>query len=115
MSEQKPTPLPWRHHYGVIYAEDVEVAEIFRLDEPSRPTEERPTRADCEAEEQANAEFIVRACNAHDDLVKAALTAQTYLRLQEHLRPLSLGERGMLEDLDAALAKATGQEVPHVS
>lgn len=53
-----------------------------------------------EREQEANREFIVRACNAHDDLV-AALT----------LAAQSAGFQYMLEEtrnaIDAALAKAT--------
>ncbi len=53
----------------------------------------------------ANAEFIVRACNAHDELVKACKTAVLHLECTDASRPEIV--RNVLAQCRAALAKAT--------
>jgi len=53
---------------------------------------------------EANAAFIVRACNAHDDLVKALQRAE---RVLNHVGGAPSGEiLGAWEEARAALAKA---------
>ena len=53
-------------------------------------------------EAQANAEFIVRACNAHDDLVKALQATKKRI---SHLSAVP-GFPALIATVDAALAKA---------
>ena len=51
---------------------------------------------------EANARFVVRACNAHDELLDALKT----LCAPTIVRPVGFGER--YERAEAAIAKATG-------
>lgn len=55
----------------------------------------------------ANAKFIVRACNAHDDLLKALKLAEDYVHLwmQDNTGEPELKA---LEQIEAAIAKAEG-------
>lgn len=64
--------------------------------------EQEPTGA----EQLENAEFIVRACNAHDDLVKALEAAERKFASLAHGFPAEFRE--VLQGTRAALAKATG-------
>ena len=58
----------------------------------------------------ANAEFIVRACNAHDELVKAAQQAAAFLDTVEWNDNHSESEGTNAQHaLEAALAKADGK------
>jgi len=60
MKTQKHTPGPWHVRGRLIEAPTKTVAALSKV-------------TDCDAfraESQANAEFIVRACNAHDGLVQ---------------------------------------------
>ena len=69
MSETKFTPLPWKlgapDSAVVIGADGKEVAYTF-------------TPRDCE-EQDANAEYIVRACNSHNELYIALKIAHKLL------------------------------------
>lgn len=57
----------------------------------------------------ANAEFIVRACNAHDDLVKALQAARRdYIDANAIAIPEEQAGYPLLVEMDAALARATG-------
>lgn len=68
MTEPKHTPTPWKSDdIGQIHAfERGLVAKVL----------ERDTDADQYFVEKANAAFIVRACNAHDELVAAIKLAR---------------------------------------
>jgi hypothetical protein len=104
MSEAKHTPGPWRREQDIILAGEIGVAEIFQIDEPSRPTDERPTRADCEAEEQANAHLVAAA----PDLLKALRRAVGAMIGLEHLPSIE----GALREARAAIARSAGKETP---
>jgi hypothetical protein len=90
------SPLPW--HVGPHYKSDVMsregiVAEARMLTPQGI----------------ANAEFIVRACNAHDELVAAlkALTQDSRFALQIGGNPNAVA--ALVRQVDAALAKAEGR------
>ena len=78
------TPLPWRtdgHYCGYIWSGDKMVAD-FPMDEDEGTYLARMRgvgRGATHAEQQANAAFIVRAVNCHDQLVAAleAITTHT--------------------------------------
>lgn len=94
MKDAKRTPGPWTYEGtgNFIGGPDQQrVADVFR---DNMPAEER----------QANAAFIVRACNTHDGLVGAL---QVMLRL---LEGENLDEKfdGEAEVVRAALASAEG-------
>ena len=86
-TQAKHTPLPWKvdfadePHWPIGYAPGYPVCRMVR----------GPVGAD--GEDRANAAFIVRACNAHDDLLAAAKMAVKR-------------EGDYLGALDAAIAKA---------
>jgi enoyl-CoA hydratase/carnithine racemase len=89
----KHTATPWHRNikpaakYPVIFAgQNTHVAQVVAWGLPDEVVE-------------ANLEFIVRACNAHDDLVKALKVARDCIEL--------LAEApSTLEIIDAALTKA---------
>jgi len=56
--------------------------------------------------EAANAEFVCRACNCHDELVLAIRAALITLSDDEHFIPM----RNLRETLTKALEKATGEK-----
>jgi len=76
------TPLPWHtdgHYCGYIWSGDKMVAD-FPMDEDEGTYLARMRgvgRGATHAEQQANAAFIVRAVNCHDQLV-AALEAMSF-------------------------------------
>ena len=69
------TPTPWKTESGAVFAEldyfDLHVADIVSF---TGQTDEQV---------QANAEFIVLACNAHDDLLSAAKRFSAFTDLAE--------------------------------
>lgn len=104
-TQVQPTPGPWRVSDGAILCPNINsygnfiVCGVVRYDgEPERPN----------AEDQANAAFIVRAVNSHDALVNAAGTALDML--QECLRVASNDQADAIDEVcivvTAALAKA---------
>ena len=111
MSKSKHTPTPWdfckaktpvdgEFDFG-IYATvnghpNCVIAETFgRVASDIRPDAE------------ANAAFIVRAVNAHEDLFEAAqLYDQTYASTQTN--PTAAQEARVINAMRAAIAKATG-------
>lgn len=64
-------------------------------------------------EAMSNAEFIVRACNAHDDLLEACKAARTWVALATGRDPVTThpdaiaNAKADLAMLDSAIAKAT--------
>ena len=88
----KHTPTPWSvddTRLGIM-AGYQSIAQTFR--------DRSKTIADREAEAQANAAFIVRACNAHEQLVEALKqTADTLWNLADKF-PLGSAVRNTLED-----------------
>jgi hypothetical protein len=75
VSESKHTPGPWENDEGSIVSEGgTAIANVYGPEDfPCLGNADDARLAEIEQECSANAEFIVRACNAHDDLV-AALT-----------------------------------------
>lgn len=75
--ETKHTPTPWEavnHSWcttGIYAVDKAEGGTIAVLDIQAEADEE--TQPELERWMAANAEFIVRACNAHDQLAKALL------------------------------------------
>lgn len=62
---------------------------------------------------EADAKFIARACNAHDDLLAACKASQNWMReyVTQHCvdDPLADGEVSLFNQLTAAIAKAEGK------
>ncbi len=83
---QKHTPTPWE----VSYYDYDNNGPIYCI--------ENVTRSTTPEEHKANAEFIVRACNAHDDLVEALKYSRKFIPHNHPDKPW--------EEIDAALAKA---------
>ncbi len=108
MTKSKHTPTPWTldtHKYTddgnkcrtfVIHGKDY---AIGRIQGPFAVIGK-------DAEKEANAAFIVRACNAHDELVRALETAETYFNEYAAETPASAHT---LHHVRAALAKAKGE------
>ena len=92
MGEQVHTPTPWRvTGKGTIRTETAWIASCNWKNK------------------EANAALIVKAVNAHHDLVAALLMARKYVK--RVIVDLDQGYAPHLEDIDAALAKA---ETPNV-
>ena len=70
MSETKQTPTPWKLSIFGLYADDMpeRIQFVVRREEWTRVA---LVAAPDYLESKANAEFIVRACNSHDDLLAA--------------------------------------------
>ena len=88
----KHTPTPWSvdaTRLGIM-AGYQSIAQAFR--------DKNKTIADREAEAQANAAFIVRACNAHEQLASALLDCLSYV------------EEGWLKERVRAALRAAGVE-----
>ena len=75
--ETKHTPLPWAVNGPVYQEDDTDCVSVFSGGE----AEKRPLRAQGDNPKQAlaNADFIVLACNAHDDLLEALETAYVHI------------------------------------
>lgn len=58
-----------------------------------------------EPRRRANAKFILRACNAHDDLLNVAIRAETMLPMIGNIPAV----QRLLADLASAIAKARGE------
>jgi len=73
-----------------------------------------PPRTVAVATSVADAQFIVRAVNAHDDLLAACKAAENWLGefidQSLHDDPLAEGEVRLLQDLRAAIAKTEGTQ-----
>lgn len=109
MATQKHTPTPW-------VRDGHNLSAIIRLKFPKGHPECKhitgtyETLVRCEGENwEANAAFIVRACNAHDELVGALEQLKVGLVLRMNREPDHKGVRHDLETIDAALAKARGE------
>ena len=100
--ETSHTPGPWKQHAtpGKIYA-SVRGAD-------GRCVADCGSRSDVIA--QANAEFIVRACNAHDDLLEALEACERALDEAYFAEPDGCGCLACesLRKARAAIAKAKG-------
>lgn len=93
--------LPWHlgpHYHTDIYSRNGFVAETRPMQTPYA---------------EANAEFIVRACNAYDDLLEALKEALRYLDdgdpETDFIKSFETGRSVSITRLRAALAKAEGR------
>lgn len=103
MIESKHTPTPW--HKSAIYPQTLEGPG----DRPTLSTSgySRNTgSSDVHAENEANFEFVYRACNAHDALVEALEKA---LDLVDLYAPADLLGGTAHTSIRAALALAKGE------
>lgn len=121
MTKAKHTPLPWLRDRSsglecdVRAASKRKVALCFGLSQTPHKTREAMNayKAECDA----NAEFIVRACNAHDELVRVATLVLTGLESGVVKSPplLDMGNpnaesvplQSLADIVRAALSKAT--------
>jgi hypothetical protein len=104
VSEAQHTPGPWKV-FGVRRNQYLAVID-------SIPDQDGKVIANCichvamtNPDAQANAEFIVRACNAHDDLLEACEQALICIEQDEHTHGRNFGAGNVLR---AAIAKAKG-------
>ena len=87
------TPGPWGTKEGMIYSESDQSGKTIAF-----------------CDNKANADFIVRACNAHDDLMEAC--HQMWAALDERILNASKGSsvKEALEKIKQAISKAEGGE-----
>lgn len=102
----KHTKVPWVRLYGTeirptIKPDETLIAEVLGAD---RRFEEEDVNDEC----VANAEFIVRAVNCHDQLVEAL---QSLVFWFGNSNSGSVREADLMRDARTALGKATGEEV----
>ena len=69
MSEH--TPLPWELHAGADGFNSLRICKPDNSERSCRPIAEAEILTHERAEAEANARFIVRACNSHDGLLAA--------------------------------------------
>ena len=94
------TPSPWHLEGQKIVAGPRVIARMARY--PTRDTQ------------QANAAYIVRACNGHEELLEASEKAKDALTIligqyKAYELPPGVSEIGALGAVCAAIAKATGE------
>lgn len=102
MSEVKHTPVPWHLHdmeNGVFCGPDSYAIGICNA------------RSRTDSDDCRNAAFIVRACNAHDELVGVLNNVRDLVYDAANGHPIDCKGLAteMLADVDAALAKAQEQ------
>ena len=95
------TPTPWKVSGNQIQSEKLNNYGNWILLE--MPLRKEPTMQDMTEEDKANAEFIVHAVNAHDELVEACKLALDVLSYDE---PRSTKTETILKN---AIAKAEGK------
>ncbi len=81
MGEQttQHTPTPWSCHSGMIWQDGPDVYPTGNKDgTPITHMDREPGNGTLPVERDANADFIVQACNSHDALLEAALKAIKY-------------------------------------
>lgn len=101
------TPTPWKLENGHSIIADhpfkgAPVATTYKLADNGRAQQQIP--------QEANASFIVRACNAHDELLAAATSALNLMRMTySHATDIPKAADTVLPALEAAIAKAEGK------
>ena len=100
----KHTPTPWHSFGPIIHHNGQHVAHVVN-------NERHPDGDTGSPEQRANAEFIVQACNSHDDLLAACKAVQRYF---DNMGP-ALGEsdashteRMLRMTIQDVIAKAEG-------
>lgn len=107
MSEAKHTPTPWRLAKSAVIeirgVSQTPVVSWSGFDDSNRTT----------AEHKANAAFIVRACNAHDDMVAALRRAEQFIvnAIEANVGPKDVRDHALthhvaLVEVRAAIAMA---------
>lgn len=99
------TPLPWTCHSGMVWKPD-ETEDGYPIAYMDRATEKtRPTERD------ANAEFIVRVCNSHYEMLNALKDGLKFLdSLPADERTTQVQNRKAFKKmLNKAIAKAEGK------
>lgn len=117
-TQSKHSPLPWRSftlHKGEKHNLDGWTHTTIKKHEVRIVAQDGLSIAhdifgESETIKQANAAFIVRACNAHEELLNACKVAEaTIVRLERHA-PGSAN--GTLDVVRAAIAKAESLDQP---
>lgn len=110
------TPIPWTN-YGLTIATpakwdngnktEIEIATVHYEDNPIRDAQEDDPPQYVQDYDLAldNAQFIVRACNCHDNLLAACNAALE--RLEASQPPANGATETVCKQLKAAIAKAT--------
>lgn len=103
MGKHTPTPWDWKRPYEGSYGDAWISASggerIAVCGELRKPTIHGFIGQPDYTEVEANAAFIVRACNAHEELVRALHLARNYVLDATHFRE-------HIKQIDAALTKA---------
>lgn len=76
-------------------------------DDPINSEDRDPVKPILEPEAAANAAFIVRACNSHDELVKVAIAALHALRSYQYGNAAPDLAQGIASELQGAIDRAT--------
>ena len=97
MAKSKSPDLRQREDYLIHTEDGLHIAEVFQYQ--NHENKNGPS--------EANSKFIVKACNAHDDLLEA-LTMACKVLIDNNLDESMAGEFEILTD---ALAKAKGIDV----
>jgi len=98
MTKTKHTPLPWKVYYAknngqLILGTGEESGQAIQSHNGAFWRDE--------AEAKANAEFVVKACNSHYELLEALESVKEYVH--------NFGESHLIEIVDKAIAKARGE------
>jgi len=94
------TPTPWK----------AEENRVFQIKHPTFRIAICTSNSADYLEEKANAEFIVRACNNHDELLEALKESQIALYDAMHAGHLSRSYGGKVMDkIEQAIAKVEGK------
>lgn len=106
---QKHTPGPWTYFVGNADGRGLIRIEVDRSADGAGTHIASMQRG---TQSEANAAFIVRACNAHDGLVAALETAKEYIRQDMYESGLrrDYADTNTLNVIDAALRAAKAQE-----
>jgi hypothetical protein len=99
MAESRHTPGPWRVNsgHGELWIESVKHGRVICAFEKHRTGQYTE-------QDGANAEFIVRACNAHDELLAACEAL-----ISQYDAPGGPALTEQVEAVRAAIAKARGE------
>ncbi len=99
----KHTKLPWKTEGGASDQPDPRW-QIYS------DSEELTLAVTCGGNDRANAEFIVRACNAHEDLLAICEDATTAIYDAMHAGSLSRNYHDdVMDKIEAAIKKARGE------
>ena len=108
---QTHTPTPWVLRSGMSSGHWICNGNSDSLYERLAIVDLAPTEEGSEAAGQANAEFIVRACNTHEGLVRAMedLLHHIPVEYNNHGEPIDQELATAMSMAEIALAKARGE------